>query len=77
MNRHFPDEEAATATGLGTMSIFLGITVGLIVTPPLVTAVGVRGSQFVYAGVAAGRAGGLLAPGAEARCPTGWRPPSS
>ena len=52
VNRHFPEEEAATATGLGTMSIFLGITLGLIVTPPLVSAVGVRNSQFVYAGVA-------------------------
>lgn len=52
VNRHFPEEEAATATGLGTMSIFLGITLGLIVTPPLVDAVGVRNSQFVYAGVA-------------------------
>ncbi len=52
VNRHFPEEEAATATGLGTMSIFLGITVGLIATPPLVSAVGVRGSQFVYAGLA-------------------------
>jgi len=53
VNRHFPEEEAATATGLGTMSIFLGITLGLIVTPPLVSAVGIRNSQFVYAGVAA------------------------
>ena len=52
VNRHFPEEEAATATGLGTMSIFLGITLGLIVTPPLVSVVGVRNSQFVYAGVA-------------------------
>jgi len=52
VNRHFPEEEAATATGLGTMSIFLGITLGLIVTPPLVSAVGVRNSQFAYAGVA-------------------------
>ncbi len=49
VNRHFPDEEAATATGLGTMAIFLGITVGLIATPPLVSAFGVRGSQYVYA----------------------------
>ncbi|MDP9340526.1 MAG: MFS transporter [Actinomycetota bacterium] len=51
VNRHFPEEEAATATGLGTMAIFLGITLGLIVTPGLVPAVGVRGTQLVYAGV--------------------------
>jgi predicted MFS family arabinose efflux permease len=49
VNRHFPREDTATATGLGTMAIFLGITVGLIATPPLVAAVGVRGSQIVYA----------------------------
>ena len=51
VNRHFPEEEAATATGLGTMAIFLGITLGLIVTPGLVPVVGVRGTQLVYAGV--------------------------
>ena len=50
VNRHFPEDEAATATGIGTMSIFLGITLGLVVTPPLVSVVGVRGSQVVYAG---------------------------
>ena len=49
VNRHFPEEEAATATGLGTMAIFLGITVGLVATPPLVGALGVRGSQVAYA----------------------------
>ncbi len=49
VNRHFPQRDAATATGLGTMAIFLGITVGLVATPPLVDAVGIRGSQVVYA----------------------------
>src|SRR6266536_53637 len=53
VNRHFTDEEAATATGVGTMAIFLGITVGLVATPPLVDALGVRGTQFAYAGFAA------------------------
>ena len=53
VNRHFSEHETATATGLGTMAIFLGITVGVAVTPALVSAVGVRGSQFVYAGMAA------------------------
>ncbi len=52
VNRHFPEEETATATGLGTMAIFLGITLGLIVTPGLVSAFGVRGSQVVYAAAA-------------------------
>ena len=49
VNRHFPEEEAATATGIGTMAIFLGITVGVAATPPLVSWVGVLGSQYVYA----------------------------
>ncbi len=49
VNRHFPEGEAATATGLGTMAIFLGITLGLIVTPGLVSVLGVRGSQVAYA----------------------------
>lgn len=53
VNRQFSEEEAATATGLGTMAIFLGITLGLIVTPPLASAVGVRGAQVVYGVVAA------------------------
>jgi predicted MFS family arabinose efflux permease len=50
VNRHFPEAEAATATGLGTMAIFLGITLGLVATPGgLASATGVRGSQVVYA----------------------------
>jgi cyanate permease len=49
VNRHFPEQEAATATGLGTMAIFFGITLGLVVTPGLVSALGVRGSQVVFA----------------------------
>src|SRR5262249_4661744 len=53
VNRHFPEREAATATGVGTMAIFLGITIGLVATPPLVDALGVRGTQFAYAGLAA------------------------
>jgi cyanate permease len=51
VNRHFAEQEAATATGVGTMAIFLGITVGLILTPPLVDGLGIRGSQLAYAGL--------------------------
>jgi predicted MFS family arabinose efflux permease len=49
INRHFPEQEAATATGLGTMAIFLGITLGLVATPGLASALGVRGSQVAFA----------------------------
>jgi MFS family permease len=52
VNRHYPEDEAALATGFGTMSIFLGITIGLVATPVLVGAVGVRGCQLVYAALA-------------------------
>lgn len=51
VNRHFPERESATATGIGTMSIFLGITIGVALTPTLVDAFGVRGSQLLYAGI--------------------------
>jgi predicted MFS family arabinose efflux permease len=54
VNRHFPEEETATATGIGTMAIFMGITVGLVATPGLVAAVGVRWTQVVYAVLALG-----------------------
>jgi predicted MFS family arabinose efflux permease len=65
VNRHFPEREAATATGLGTMAIFLGITLGLVVTPGLASALGVRGSQVVFAvaSLAALAAFWRLAPG--------------
>ncbi len=53
VNRHFPDELAATAIGVGTMAIFLGITVGVALTPALVDAVGVRGTQVAYAALSA------------------------
>ena len=54
VNRHFPEEQSATATGLGTMSIFLGITIGVMATPSLVSAFGVRGAQLLYAAASAG-----------------------
>jgi predicted MFS family arabinose efflux permease len=53
VNRHFPDELAATAIGVGTMAIFLGITVGVALTPALVDAVGVRGTQVANAALSA------------------------
>jgi cyanate permease len=65
VNRHFPEQEAATATGLGTMAIFLGITLGLVVTPGLVSALGVRGSQVTFAAASLAALGVFwrLAPG--------------
>ncbi|MBI4729804.1 MAG: MFS transporter [Acidobacteria bacterium] len=52
VNRHFRKEETATASGVGTMAIFLGITIGVALTPFLAGAVGIRGSQVVYGGAA-------------------------
>lgn len=76
VNRHFPQAQAATATGVGTMAIFLGITLGLVATPPLASAAGVRGSQLLDAAAslaALGSAGGWH-PG---RSPNGWSRPRS
>lgn len=41
--RWFLKSERATAVGLGTLSIYLGVLVGLIVTPILFTRIGMRG----------------------------------
>ena len=48
----FPPDASALATGLGTMGMFLGMAAGMAATPPLVEAVGVRGTMAVFAGVA-------------------------
>ncbi|MGA2762310.1 MAG: MFS transporter [Spirochaetia bacterium] len=50
--RWFPADERATATGLGTLSIYLGVLLSLIVTPILTAAYGMKG-MLVIGGVAA------------------------
>lgn len=46
--RWFPIEERATASGLGTLSIYLGILIGMILTPHLVVGSGMNGMLHSY-----------------------------
>lgn len=48
----FPDTEAALATGVGTLSILLGLAFGLGLTPTAVDAVGFSGAMLLYGGIA-------------------------
>ncbi len=47
----FPKEHSAMATGLGTMGLFLGMAVGMAATPPMVEALGYRGTMVAFAAV--------------------------
>jgi len=46
--RWFPVEERATAAGLGTLATYVGIVVGLAVTPMLIPAQGIAGTLTLY-----------------------------
>ena len=46
--RWFPIRERATASGLGTLAIYLGILLGLALTPYLAIRSGIGGMLFVY-----------------------------
>ncbi len=50
--RWFPAKERGLATGLGTMSIFLGILLGLLVTPFLTLWLGISNMMLIYAALA-------------------------
>ena len=52
----FPAEERATAAGLATLSIYLGILAAMILTPMLTLRYAMRGMLMVYGFVAAGAA---------------------
>ncbi len=47
----FPENEAALATGVGTLSILLGLAFGLGLTPAAVDAVGFSGALLLYGGI--------------------------
>jgi sugar phosphate permease len=49
--RWFPKEERATASGLGTLSFYIGILLGLVCTPSLASRFGIPGMLLVYGGV--------------------------
>jgi sugar phosphate permease len=46
--RWFPIEERATASGLGTLSSYLGVLVGMILTPWLVEGPGITKMLYIY-----------------------------
>jgi cyanate permease len=46
--RWFPLEERATASGLGTLSMYIGILTGMILTPYLVSGHGIGGMLHIY-----------------------------
>jgi cyanate permease len=57
----FPAEERATAAGLGTLSIYLGILAAMILTPILLQRYGMRGMLLGYGFVACAAAALFLA----------------
>src|SRR5665647_1850465 len=46
--RWFPIEERATATGLGTLAMYIGILAGMILTPYLTLGSGIGGMLHIY-----------------------------
>jgi cyanate permease len=46
--RWFPIEERATASGLGTLSSYIGLLAGMILTPLLVTGSGISRMLYIY-----------------------------
>lgn len=46
--RWFPMEERATAAGLGTLAMYLGILLGMTLTPYLVIGSGINGMLYIY-----------------------------
>ncbi len=47
-SRWFPIEERATASGLGTLSSYIGILAGMMLTPWLVNGSGISGMLYIY-----------------------------
>ena len=46
--RWFPMEERATAAGLGTLAMYFGILLGMILTPYLIIGSGIGGMLYIY-----------------------------
>ncbi len=46
--RWFPLEERATASGLGTLAMYLGILIGMLLTPFFVKGNGIIGTLYIY-----------------------------
>ncbi len=70
----FPLRERATATGLGTLAMYTGIVIGMVLTPILVLSSGIASMLTIY-GVAALLAGILFLVFSRDRPPTPANPP--
>jgi MFS family permease len=46
--RWFPIEERATAAGLGTLAMYMGILAGMVITPYLTLGYGIGGMLYIY-----------------------------
>ncbi len=55
--RWFPIAERATAAGLGTLAMYVGILAGMIVTPHLIIGSGISGMLYIYGVIAMVAAG--------------------
>ena len=67
--RWFPIEERATASGLGSLAMYLGILAGMLVTPFIVLRAGIPNMLLIYGAGAFAAAAGFLAVARE-RPPT-------
>ncbi|UCE00503.1 MAG: MFS transporter [Chloroflexota bacterium] len=72
--RWYPIQERATASGLGTLAMYIGIVLGMMLTPFLVLRLDINSMLLIY-GVAAIIAGGLFLIFARERPPTPSSPP--
>jgi MFS family permease len=72
--RWFPINERATAAGLGTLSLYLGILVAMILTPNLAVKYGIRGMLMAY-GIVTAIAAVIFSLFARERPPTPPCPP--
>jgi sugar phosphate permease len=72
--RWFPLHERATASGLGSLAIYLGILAGLVLTPYLTLRFGI-GNMLLLDGIAAVIAAGVFLGAARERPPTAPCPP--
>jgi MFS family permease len=67
--RWFPIDERATAAGLGTLAMYVGILVGMVLTPYLIIGSGISGMLYIY-GVIAMVTAGIFIVFAKERPPT-------
>jgi len=58
--RWFPIHERATATGLGTLAMYIGVLIGVALTPYLVKTDGLNGMLYIYGVISVVAAAGFI-----------------